>query len=200
MNDIKSNIAKNLIKLRTQNKMTQSELAKKLNYTDKSISKWEHGDATPPIDVLKAIADLYGVTLDSLVADNSDEFYDKKYNVKSNLANKLLITLLSVSIVWIIATILFVYSSIFKIDKPWLLFVFSVPISMIILLVFNRIWGRRLYTFIIISVLLWSILTSFYLSLLEYNTWKLFITGIPLQIAVILWSQLKTSKKSQNHQ
>lgn len=195
MNDIKSNIAKNLIKLRTQNKMTQSELAKKLNYTDKSISKWEHGDATPPIDVLKAIADLYGVTLDSLVADNSDEFYDKKYNVKSNLANKLLITLLSVSIVWIIATILFVYSSIFKIDKPWLLFVFSVPISMIILLVFNRIWGRRLYTFIIISVLLWSILTSFYLSLLEYNTWKLFITGIPLQIAVILWSQLKTSKK-----
>lgn len=195
MDDIKSNIAKNLIKLRTQNKMTQSELAKKLNYTDKSISKWEHGDATPPIDVLKAIADLYGVTLDSLVADNSDEFYDKKYNVKSNLANKLLITLLSVSIVWIIATILFVYSSIFKIDKPWLLFVFSVPISMIILLVFNRIWGRRLYTFIIISVLLWSILTSFYLSLLEYNTWKLFITGIPLQIAVILWSQLKTSKK-----
>lgn len=195
MDDIKSNIAKNLIKLRKQNKMTQSELANKLNYTDKSISKWEHGDATPPIDVLKAIADLYGVTLDSLVADNSDEFYDKKYNVKSNLANKLLITLLSVSIVWIIATILFVYSSIFKIDKPWLLFVFSVPISMIILLVFNRIWGRRLYTFIIISVLLWSILTSFYLSLLEYNTWKLFITGIPLQIAVILWSQLKTSKK-----
>ena len=140
MNNVKDILAQNLIKLRTENNLTQTELAEKLNYTDKSISKWEHGETTPPIDVLKDIADLYNVSLDYLVTETPDEFYDKKYNVKENAPNKLLITLLSTSIVWIIATMLFVYSSIFKIERPWLFFVFAVPVSMIVLLVFNCIW------------------------------------------------------------
>ena len=60
MNNVKDILAQNLIKLRTENNLTQTELAEKLNYTDKSISKWEHGETTPPIDVLKDIADLIG--------------------------------------------------------------------------------------------------------------------------------------------
>lgn len=195
MNNVKDILAQNLIKLRTENNLTQTELAEKLNYTDKSISKWEHGETTPPIDVLKDIADLYNVSLDYLVTETPDEFYDKKYNVKENAPNKLLITLLSTSIVWIIATMLFVYSSIFKIERPWLFFVFAVPVSMIVLLVFNCIWGRRTLTFIIISIFMWSTLACLYLYLLEYNLWSIFIIGAPLQVALVLWSQLKTSKR-----
>ena len=197
MNNVKDILAQNLIKLRTENNLTQTELAEKLNYTDKSISKWEHGETTPPIDVLKDIADLYNVSLDYLVTETPDEFYDKKYNVKENTPNKLLITLLSTSIVWIIATMLFVYSSIFKIERPWLFFVFAVPISMIVLLVFNCIWGRRTLTFIIISIFMWSTLACLYLYLLEYNLWSIFIIGAPLQVALVLWSQLKTSKRKR---
>ena len=197
MNNVKDILAQNLIKLRTENNLTQTELAEKLNYTDKSISKWEHGETTPPIDVLKDIADLYNVSLDYLVTETPDEFYDKKYNVKENAPNKLLITLLSTSIVWIIATMLFVYSSIFKIERPWLFFVFAVPVSMIVLLVFNCIWGRRTLTFIIISILMWSTLACLYLYLLEYNLWSIFIIGAPLQVALVLWSQLKTSKRKR---
>lgn len=197
MNNVKDILAQNLIKLRTENNLTQTELAEKLNYTDKSISKWEHGETTPPIDVLKDIADLYNVSLDYLVTETPDEFYDKKYNVKENAPNKLLITLLSTSIVWIIATMLFVYSSIFKIERPWLFFVFAVPVSMIVLLVFNCIWGRRTLTFIIISIFMWSTLACLYLYLLEYNLWSIFIIGAPLQVALVLWSQLKTSKRKR---
>ncbi len=197
MNNVKDILAQNLIKLRTENNLTQSELADKLNYTDKSVSKWEHGETTPPIDVLKDIADLYNVSLDYLVTETPDEFYDKKYNVKENTPNKLLITLLSTSIVWIIATMLFVYSSIFKIERPWLSFVFAVPVSMIVLLVFNCIWGRRTLTFIIISIFMWSTLACLYLYLLEYNLWSIFIIGAPLQVAIVLWSQLKTSKRKR---
>ena len=197
MNNVKDILAQNLIKLRTENNLTQTELAEKLNYTDKSISKWEHGETTPPIDVLKDIADLYNVSHDYLVTETPDEFYDKKYNVKENAPNKLLITLLSTSIVWIIATMLFVYSSIFKIERPWLFFVFAVPVSMIVLLVFNCIWGRRTLTFIIISIFMWSTLACLYLYLLEYNLWSIFIIGAPLQVALVLWSQLKTSKRKR---
>lgn len=43
MNDIKSNVAKNISRLRQSRGMTQLELAERLNYSDKAISKWEHG-------------------------------------------------------------------------------------------------------------------------------------------------------------
>ena len=91
MDNVKENIAKNIARLRTENNMTQPELAKKLNYTDKSVSKWEHGIATPPIDVLKEIADIFGVTVDDMLRDMSDEEYDKIYTAKENKPNKIII-------------------------------------------------------------------------------------------------------------
>ena len=195
MENIKDIIAKKLLYLRQKNNFTQSELAEKLNYTDKSISKWEHGESTPPIEVLKAVADIYGDPLDYLVNESLEANYDRRYNYKENRANKLLITLLAVSTVWIIATVLFVYNSLLTGTSLWILFVLALPVSCIVLLVFNCIWGKRLFTFIIISVLIWSILATLYLVFLEYNIWSVFIIGVPLQIATFLWALLKTNKK-----
>ena len=53
------------------NHMTQAELGEKLNYSDKTISKWERGESAPDISVLVEIAELFGVTLDSLVKPGS---------------------------------------------------------------------------------------------------------------------------------
>lgn len=193
MEDIKKTLAQNLTSLRNENKLTQSEVAKILNYTDKSVSKWEHGDAVPPIDVLKNLADLYNVSLDYLVTGKEDTSYDKRYTSKENTPNKIIITLLSVSLVWIVATFLFVYLKLFVATDFWILFVGAVPCSVVILIIFNGIWGKRKYTFILISVLIWSILATGYLYFIQYNIWPIFIVGMPLQLATILWSQLKRS-------
>ena len=196
--DIKSNVAKNLVYLRQKSKLTQGELAKKINYTDKSISKWEHGDAIPSVEVLSEIADFFGVTIDFLISDNAEQNYDKVYNLKENVSNKIFITALAVSIVWLIATILYVYGLTFTNNNHWILFVASVPISSIVLLVFNGIWGKRKNIFIITSLLQWSILATVFLAFLIYfnaATWPIFILGVPVQIGIILWSLLKPSKK-----
>ena len=193
MEDIKKTLAQNLTSLRNENKLTQSEVAKILNYTDKSVSKWEHGDAVPPIDVLKNLADLYNVSLDYLVTGKEDTSYDKRYTSKENTPNKIIITLLSVSLVWIVATFLFVYLKLFVATDFWILFVGAVPCSVVILIIFNGIWGKRKFTFILISVLIWSILATGYLYFIQYNIWPIFIVGMPLQLATILWSQLKRS-------
>ena len=68
MEDIKSIVAKNITELRLLNNMTQMELAEKLNYSDKTISKWERAESSPDIAVLVDIADLFGVSLDYLVS------------------------------------------------------------------------------------------------------------------------------------
>lgn len=196
MKELREIIGKNLTTLRLESKMTQAELAEKLNYTDKSVSKWENGDAMPPVDTLKNLADLYGVTLDYLVTENPDEgFRDNIYSAKENNLNKLIITLLATSLVWLIATLLYVYAISLAGISFWQVFIYAVPVTAIVLIVFNGIWGKRIFTFILISVLVWTILLSVYIFFLENNPWAIFIIGVPLQIATVLWMQLKPKRK-----
>ncbi len=194
MKTIKEAIAKNLTVLRNKKGYTQVELAEMLNYSDKSVSKWENGDVTPPIDVLKALADIYGVTLDYLVEECPPENFDKLYQSRQNNLNKIFITALAVVFVWLVATVLFVYSTFLSLDKPWLLFVWAVPVSFCFLQVFNFIWGRKKFSYIILSLLLWTTLACIFLNYIGYTPWTIFLIGIPLQVAIILWSQLKSSK------
>ena len=197
MNDIKDNIAKNISMLRTERNMTQPELAKRLNYSDKSVSKWENGISTPPIDVLKEIADIFEVTLDDLVRDPDAGEYDRIYTAKENKSNKIVITLLAIILVWLIVIVMYVYGSVLADENYWQLFVYAVPVSAVVALVFNCLWGKRSYTFILVSVIIWSALASLYLSFLEYNPWMIFIVGVPVQIATILWSQLKSGRHNK---
>lgn len=192
MENIKKIIAENLTSLRKNSNLTQSEIAKKLNYSDKSVSKWERGDVTPPIDVLKEIAKHYGVSIDYLT-ERHNENLDKLYTSKKNNLNKWIITFLFVSVVWLIATFVYVYNINFETDykNSWLTFIKAVPASCAVLFFFNTIWGKRKRNYYILSVLLWSTFTLIYLSLLpEKNFWSIYIIGVPLQIIIILWSQL----------
>ena len=67
MEEVKDIVAKNIHELRKKNNMTQLELAEKLNYSDKTVSKWEKGENSPDITVLVEIANIFGVSLDYLV-------------------------------------------------------------------------------------------------------------------------------------
>ncbi len=198
MNNIKNTIAKNLTILRQSKSLTQNELAKIFNYSDKSVSKWEHGDTTPPIDVLYELANFYDITLDYLVSAEINQDFDNKYNISENKRNKIIITSLSVSIVWIFATVMFVYGSLInQTENLWKVYIYSLPASVIILLVFNTIWGKRKYTFILISMLIWTLLISFYIYNLNINPWPIFIVGVPLQIADVLWSKMIPNKNKK---
>lgn len=60
-------IKNSLKNLRIEKGFTQSELAKKLNISLKTVSHWETGYTEPSISQLITIADLFSVTLDELV-------------------------------------------------------------------------------------------------------------------------------------
>ena len=72
MEDLKDVIAKNLVELRTKARLTQLELAEKINYTDKAVSKWERGEALPDLRVLIKLADIYNITIDEIVREPSE--------------------------------------------------------------------------------------------------------------------------------
>ena len=201
MEDIKPIIAKNITQLRLGAKMTQSELAEKLNYSDKAISKWERAESIPDITVLKSIADIFGVPLDYLVREEHQEAAapEEVPFVPDKQHNHRVITTLSVLLVWFVATLVYVLIDVIMTMPKyhWLTFLYAVPASMIVWLVFNSIWGKVRRNYMIISLLTWSALACVVVSLLCFGitAWKLLILGIPGQIIIFIWSRLQYRKR-----
>lgn len=186
--ELKHIIAKNIARLRRENSMTQLALAEKLNYSDKAVSKWESGASVPDIVVLKEIADLFGVTVDSLLSEEGR--FEKKGT--SRIRVHTIVTLLSVGLVWFIATLFFVSFTMGGVGaRLWLFFVWAVPVSLIVALVFNSIWGKRRLNYLIISFLMWTLLASVYFTAFKYNPWLIFVMGVPGQAIICLWSGMK---------
>ena len=209
MQDLRKIIAENICALRTESGMTQAQLAEILCYTDKAVSKWERGEAIPDVTVLKEIADHFGVTVDYLLKRAHTE-EEKNGLRRARLAarNRLVISLISAVSVWVLATVAFVVMLSLGVvtPPPWMLYVYSIPICAIVVLVFNSIWGRRRLNFVIVSVLLWSILLSLYLSVLLFgglNLWFIFIIGAPAQVVILFVpgiTVLKKDKKSEREE
>lgn len=193
MNDIKKIIASNIISLRKKHNMTQNELAEKLNYSDNAISRWERGDVTPSVETLQQISEIFSVPLESLFKENVVVVLNNDER-KQKIA-KLSVLLLFVMLIWFIVMVAYVYlEAIFHINM-WLLFAWAVPVSCLVLLPFNESWGRTVYKFVILSVFTWTTLACLYLTFLEHNIWLIFIIGIPVQLALVIWTFIKPKRR-----
>ena len=139
MSDIKTAFAENLQILRKEAHITQSELAEKLNYSDKAISKWERAEAIPDVMTVKEIADTFGVTVDWLL---ESEHKTVRTAARREQKNRLIISLLATVLVWLIATVIFVCLEPSGVagGRGWMVFVYAVPLSCIVLLVFYSVW------------------------------------------------------------
>ncbi|HEM4066989.1 TPA: helix-turn-helix transcriptional regulator [Streptococcus suis] len=66
-------LAQQIKNLRTTKNLSQDELAEKLYISRQAVSKWENGEATPDIDKLVQLAEIFGVSLDYLVLGKEPE-------------------------------------------------------------------------------------------------------------------------------
>ena len=194
MESLRKIIGSNLAELRKERKITQLELAEMFGYTDKAISKREKGDTLPDVETLYQLASFYGVTIDYLTNDIPLEEKEiitnptKQTNIK---ANRISIVLLSISLVWMLATICFVWIMVFNSVNYYQVFIYAISLTGIVLILFNKTWGKRKYNFYIYTLFLWSLISSIYVGFLQYNLWPLFLLGAPSQILIFLWARMK---------
>ena len=189
MKDIKSIVASNLGALRKQRGITQAELAEKLNYSDKAISRWEKGDTLPDINVLYEICEFYEITMNDLTSEactapQIDEA------LKNHKMYRIWSCTLAGATVWLFATLWFI----FNLDKGWwITFLWAVPISCAIVMLIGRTVFNWIVHFILASVIVWSTMASLYLHIMFFgsgaNFWYIFILGIPLQAIVFLFQR-----------
>ena len=210
---LKAIIGSNIAAYRKQQGLTQMGLAEKLNYSDKAVSKWERGESMPDVLTLVQLAELFGITVNDLLTDPNqlpeetgavvgkmEKAVEKTLKRK---ADKLSILGLSSLLVWFVALLLFVIISSLGIAKSWIAFIYAIPANAIVLLSLRSAWHDFRWNKTLVSVIAWGSLLSLYMSLLLFaslNIWKLFLLGIPGQLAVLLWFRLfrKTPKEEQN--
>ncbi len=197
MDERKATIASNLIKLRLAAGMTQAELGEKLNYSDKSISKWERGDVTTDVFVLMQIADIFGVDVDYLLKPHNEiepAIYNKPASEATYTTN--MITLVTVLGIWTVALFVFVILWICGMVVG-LVFVYAVPVSLITLLVLNSVWNGGKKNRYIIAALVLSIIATVYLTFLRRNLWQLWLLAVPSLLLVFLGARIYRS--AQKH-
>lgn len=212
MEQWKQTVAANLAQLRRDKHLTQLQLAELLHYSDKAVSKWERGESLPDLAVMKQLADLYGITLDDFLltpeeraakqiqtaesekaAQETDTAEESPHRSAVQKHNRLIIAGMAALLVWLIATLIFVILDTFVPDLRYgaFLFLYAAPITAVVCLVFNSIWFNPRWNYAIISVLVWSVLGSIFLTFYQHHVWKLFLIGIPAQLIILLWSRLR---------
>ena len=180
--EFKQIVARNLTKFRKANGLTQLELADKLNYSDKAVSKWERGESLPDVYMLKIIADMFGITLNDLISEETLAFK------KKSKFNHIVIIMMSVGLTWLIAAALAITMITLEHERPWLIFLYAIPASGIVSIVLTKVWNYRKLLFISISSLYYSIPLAFCATINWTNKVALtfIISGI-LQLLTILW-------------
>lgn len=195
---LKKNIAKNISELRKASGLTQAQLAEKLSYSDKSVSKWERGDGVPDVVVMQKMAELFGVTLNDFISENTPKLPRKK----PYLTNRIIIPLLSVGLVFLIASIAFFILRITDIwvDKSALLFAYAVPVSLIVMLIFSEIWWVLTARLLTLSGLIWSFFACIRLTVVNEDINYIFIIAAILQVITILWFVMRYRSKIRKKQ
>ena len=194
MEDLKVIFASNLIQLRTKANMTQVDLAEKINYSDKSVSKWERAEALPDIAVMKCIAEQFGVTIDFLL--NTHNAWEVKPS-KKRFSTKM-VMLVTIVGIWTLAILLFVIFWMLNI-KAWMIFIAAVPVSLITMLVLNTIWHNGKYNLPIVAGVIFGLFVVVCYALKAYKPWPLVFVAIPAEMIVFFSFKIKNGLKIRKH-
>lgn len=205
MNDekLRSQLGVNIATYRKNSGMTQAALAERINFSDKAVSKWERGESIPDVPTLVELAQVFDVTVDDLLKDHNalPENIGKVEQVMGKAvektlkrkADKKIIAKLCSVLVWFVALLVFVVCSSLEISRSWVAFFYAVPVNCIVLLSLRSAWRDFRSNRWLISGIMWGVLLSVYMSFWLFSgahLWKIFLLGIPGQIAILLWFRM----------
>lgn len=78
-------IGKFIAKCRKDMKLTQAQLAEKLNITDRAISKWETGKAMPDSSIMLELCEILGITVDELLSGKKTDMHNLEKKAEQDL-------------------------------------------------------------------------------------------------------------------
>ena len=187
---LRKTVAKNIAQYRKAHHDTQLDLATKLNYSDKSVSKWERADGVPDIFVLVMLAELFGVTVNDLLTEKHRKSHRAAPKLKRSI-----ITLMSAGLVWLVAAVVFFAFKVAFPDLPriWLAFIYAIPAMFIVTLVLSALWHPPIFSYLSVCGIVWGVALSVDISLNVPNVSLIYIIAAVLQVLIALWWLIKNT-------
>ncbi|MCR5664262.1 MAG: helix-turn-helix domain-containing protein [Oscillospiraceae bacterium] len=189
LSDLKLTVASNLINLRTGRGMTQAELGAKLNYSDKTISKWERGEAIPDAYVLLQLAELFGVTVDELLSahdrwkpppEPEEEDRRRSYSYSINM-------IIAVVMVGVFTLALTVFVTLWLIGLvEWRVFLVGLSAALLVYLILDCVFKKARHLPFVIGAFVASLFLLLFFFLPLERPWQLFLLLVPAEAIVFL--------------
>ena len=214
--ELKLRVGANIARLRKARGLTQAELAERISYSDKAVSKWERAESLPDVLTLLNLAQTLDTDLNTLTGcvpeteepipepvpepaapENPVVKLKRRY-----IADKGVIQKLSSILVWVVTLFLYMILDAFEVKNLWLMFVMAVPANAIVLLSLRSAWRMYGWNRVLISVILWGTLLTIYLLLwvaFGVNVWKILLMGVLGQTAILLWFKMFRPVEEEKH-
>lgn len=217
--ELKIIIGHNIVRLRKAKGMTQADLAEKLNYSDKAISKWERGESMPDVLTLIHMAEVFDTNVNVIVSDGSAEPQEvqmpsepapaavavQENRGKLNLppirkADRGKVQKLSSALVWVIVLFVYLVLDSFELKYSWMVFILGVLANAIVLLSLRAAWKIYGINRLLVSIIMWTALIFVYLTLLlatGVHVWRILPMGLLGQAAIALWFRIFKHPKEE---
>lgn len=193
--EFRKKLADNLIYYRKRAGLTQTEAAAHINYSDKSVSKWERAEGTPDVFVLDQLARLYGVEIGSLVSERTEAMAEElpvvldAQPIPFRRRHSPFVVCLAVGAVWLVATV--VFSVLNMLPEPvrhsYLAFIYAVPASFAVMEIFTIAWRLPSILHLLFSSgILWTLGVSLHLSAMDVgNIYLIYVIAAVAQLLAI---------------
>lgn len=207
--DFRKRVGNNISYYRKARGLTQSALAEKLSYSDKAVSKWERGESVPDIYVIYKMSELFDCSVNDIIGKGGkDDITDDKLNeiLKKKQFRQIMITALSVGLVWLVVSVIYfvtdiIVNGVYGLGQNEfnIVFLYAVPLSFIVTLIFSKLWGRIWQQAASVSGILWGGVASLAVSFnifdfAEESAFKIFIAAAVFQILIVLWYIMRKKK------
>ena len=204
--DLTRILAANIAARRKSAGMTQAGLAEKLGYSDKTVSKWERAEGVPDVLCLKRMADLFGVKVDDLLCLPGEESAAEPMPEASvqttaeasagTTLNHGAVAAIAVIGVWMLAALIFLIGRFCQVDLS-LAWIAAIPVSGLLAVIFNGLWGKRTMTFWLCSFFVVGLLFLLCWILQTYHVWQLMWLSVPAVAIVWLSCRIYQRKNRQ---
>ena len=176
-------LAKNLAEGRKNKGLTQTELGEKMNYSDKSVSKWERGEGVPDVGVLIKLGELYGKTPDELLGIKPETKSPEKNPLIRHAA--VLLTMAAIVMISALAAYILIRAVFPAAQGAWLAFIVALPVMFSLGGTAFLVWKDYAWAFGTLSVALWTACLSVQLCFGRLNPAFVYAGGGVLQLAAI---------------
>jgi len=194
LNELKLVTASNIIKLRTEKGMTQAELGALLNYSDKTISKWERGEAIPDAYVLTQMAEIFGVSVDHILSS-----HDKWEKPKENEIEQVSYSvehIIAIAVIGVLTAFLIAFVAMWLMDVvEWRLFLFALNAAILVYMILICVFKRTRHLQFVIAAFVASVFVLLYFYI-PANPWQLFIVLVPAEVLVFLACNVRKKKRA----